>query len=123
MSFWVVRDHDGTIIGTGALKDLGHGDGEIKSTRTAPNKVRGGVASALLQHLVEHARGRGLTRLSLETGSGPFFAPARRLYEKHGFTRCPPFGDYDRPEQHLLHARAVAADLSDNMLRQQALAQ
>lgn len=36
-------------------------------------------------------------RLSLETGSDPFFAPARALYAKHGFVPCPPFGSY-RPD-------------------------
>ena len=31
---------------------------------------------------------------ALETGSDEFFAPARRLYARHGFTQCPPFGPY-----------------------------
>ena len=39
----------------------------------------------------------GFTRLSLETGSAGFFAPARRLYEKFGFEYCGPFADY-RPD-------------------------
>jgi putative acetyltransferase len=39
----------------------------------------------------------GFTRLSLETGSAEFFAPARRLYEKFGFEYCEPFADY-RPD-------------------------
>jgi putative acetyltransferase len=30
----------------------------------------------------------------LETGTEDYFAPARRLYLRHGFTECPPFGDY-----------------------------
>lgn len=37
---------------------------------------------------------RGLTRLSLETGSMAFFEPARALYQRHGLVDCPPFGDY-----------------------------
>jgi len=40
------------------------------------------------------ARRRGYARVSLETGSQDFFAPARRLYERHGFVECGPFGDY-----------------------------
>jgi putative acetyltransferase len=39
----------------------------------------------------------GFTRLSLETGSAEFFAPARKLYEKFGFASCGPFADY-RPD-------------------------
>lgn len=36
----------------------------------------------------------GLSRLSLETSSWSYFAPARELYLKHGFRECQPFGDY-----------------------------
>ena len=35
-----------------------------------------------------------IKRLTLETGSMEYFAPARKLYEKHGFTPCEPFGEY-----------------------------
>jgi putative acetyltransferase len=40
---------------------------------------------------------RGLSRLSLETGSWPYFDPARALYARFGFKPCEPFGDY-RPD-------------------------
>lgn len=46
------------------------------------------------RHLITEAADRGVTRLSLETGSMAFFAPARRLHERHGFVYCGPFGDY-----------------------------
>ena len=36
-----------------------------------------------------------LPALFLETGSQEFFAPARRLYERHGFAACPPFAGYE----------------------------
>jgi putative acetyltransferase len=32
--------------------------------------------------------------LSLETGSWPYFQPARALYRSVGFVECPPFGEY-----------------------------
>jgi putative acetyltransferase len=35
-----------------------------------------------------------VARLSLETGSFGYFAPAVALYEAHGFAECPPFGSY-----------------------------
>lgn len=35
-----------------------------------------------------------MNRVSLETGSMDFFAPARAFYRKAGFTDCPPFGSY-----------------------------
>jgi putative acetyltransferase len=49
---------------------------------------------AMLQHLIAQARAAGHTRVSLETGSQDFFAPARALYERHGFVPCEPFADY-----------------------------
>ena len=55
---------------------------------------RKGVASAMLEHIMLEARKMGLSRLSLETGSWPYFAPARELYLQHGFVECPPFGSY-----------------------------
>ncbi|KPC75482.1 GCN5 family acetyltransferase, partial [Streptomyces sp. NRRL F-6602] len=80
-----------------ALAEIGPGHAELKSMRTDPARRRGGIATALLTHIVTEARLRGHRRLSLETGSDPFFAPARALYAKHGFVPCPPFGSY-RPD-------------------------
>lgn len=67
--------------------------------RTEPALRGAGIASAMLRHAVDDARARGVLRLSLETGSQPFFAPARAMYAKHGFAECPPFGAY-RPDPH-----------------------
>lgn len=89
-SVWI----DGAVVGIGALRELGGGVGEIKSMRTHPDHLRRGVAAALLERIIEAARGRGLTRLSLETGSGPAFEPALALYRRRGFVSGPAFGDY-----------------------------
>ena len=82
------------MLGCGALKELAPTHGEIKSMRTASAHRRGGVARAMLQHIIAEARRRSYSRLSLETGSMPAFGPARRLYESFGFTYCSPFADY-----------------------------
>ena len=82
------------LLGCGALKELDPVHGEIKSMRTARAHLRQGVARALLVFMVEEARRRGYTRLSLETGSQESFEPARRLYASFGFEPCPPFGGY-----------------------------
>ncbi|HEV2638483.1 MAG TPA: GNAT family N-acetyltransferase [Actinocrinis sp.] len=82
------------LLGCGALKALDAEHGEIKSMRTAPEHLGRGVASALLGHIIIEAGRAGLTRLSLETGSFEFFAPARALYTKFGFESCGPFGAY-----------------------------
>jgi putative acetyltransferase len=86
------------IAGMGALKDLGGGEGELKSMRTHPDFLRRGVASALLEHIIEVARARGMARLSLETGSGPYFESALSLYRRRGFVDGEAFGDYQRSE-------------------------
>lgn len=53
-----------------------------------------GVAGAILAEIIATARRAGLTALNLETGVEPYFASARRLYERHGFTIRGPFADY-----------------------------
>jgi putative acetyltransferase len=102
ITFWTARDDDGTLLGCGALNRLDvPGDrartgphGEIKSMRTAAHARGRGVASALLDAVLAEARRREYTRISLETGPQDYFAPARRLYARHGFTECGPFGSY-----------------------------
>lgn len=83
-----------TLLGCGALRDLGGGHLEIKSMRTARHQRGHGTGTALLRHLLDEARRRGAVRVSLETGTEPYFAPARRLYARHGFVECAPFGSY-----------------------------
>ena len=86
---------DGVLLGCAALKELDSAHAELKSMRTTAASRGTGVGRALLAHLVGLARDRGYTRLSLETGTQPFFAPARTLYAAHGFAPTGPFGDYE----------------------------
>lgn len=93
ITFWTARE-DGRLLGCAALKELGADEGEVKSMRTATAARGRGVAAALLRCVLAEATGRGYVSLHLETGSQDFFAPARRLYARHGFTECGPFADY-----------------------------
>jgi putative acetyltransferase len=93
--------HADNIAGVAALKRLTPTHGELKSMRTHPAYLRRGAARALLVHLITHSRAAGLTRLSLETGSGPAFTPAHTLYLAHGFIPGPRFADY--PENGFSH--------------------
>lgn len=93
VTFWTAWDSE-DLLGCGALQELDARHGEIKSVRTAGAYLRRGVARAILQHLVDEARARGYTRLSLETGSGKAFAPAAQLFASFGFENCGPFSDY-----------------------------
>jgi putative acetyltransferase len=93
LTFWSIWAN-GELLGCGALKELDHRHGEIKSMRTAKAHLRKGIGSVLMQQIIAEAKRRGYTRLSLETGATEYFHPAHRLYHKHGFEKCPPFGDY-----------------------------
>lgn len=93
VTVWTAR-RDGALLGCGALKELDRRHGELKSMRTAAAARGQGVGSAVLRHLLGVARERGYTRVSLETGAQAFFEPAHRLYARHGFVECEPFGDY-----------------------------
>jgi putative acetyltransferase len=93
VTFWSAWEGD-AVVGVGALKRLSVGHGEVKSMHTAEAARGRGVGSAMLRQIMAAARARGMSRLSLETGSWPYFAPARALYARHGFVECPPFGDY-----------------------------
>jgi putative acetyltransferase len=95
---WVARDGD-RVIGTGGLATLEPGHEELKSMRTDPVRRGNGIATRLLDHLLQDARARDIRRISLETGSMDFFAPARALYAKAGFVPCAPFGSYG-PDHH-----------------------
>nr|WP_245201570.1 GNAT family N-acetyltransferase [Sphingomonas trueperi] len=89
-SAWAGAD----LLGMGALKQLDATHGEVKSMRTVPAQLGKGIGAAVLEHILAVARARGLTRLSLETGTAPAFEPAIRLYTRYGFAPCPPFGRY-----------------------------
>ena len=93
MTFWSAWEDD-AVVGVGALKRLSADHGEVKSMYTAEAARGRGVGSAMLRHIMAAARAKGMSRVSLETGSWPYFAPARALYARHGFVECPAFGDY-----------------------------
>jgi putative acetyltransferase len=93
MTFWSMWDGD-TVVGIGALKQLSADHGEVKSMHTAEAARGRGVGSAMLRHIIAAARARGMSRLSLETGSWAYFEPAHALYRRHGFVECGPFGEY-----------------------------
>ena len=98
VAFYTLWDGE-TLAAMGALKvhDAAPGEaklGEIKSMRTATDYLKSGRGRTMLAHIIEEARGRGLTRLALETGSGPAFEPAIAMSARHGFTPCDAFAGY-----------------------------
>lgn len=93
ITFWTVWQNQ-QLVGCGAIKELDPVHGEIKSMRTSTTHRGKGIATFVLRHIIEEAVRRGYQRVSLETGSMPFFEPARRLYRAHGFVECGPFANY-----------------------------
>jgi putative acetyltransferase len=106
ITFWTLWDNT-QLAGCGALKTLDREHAEIKSMRTANAYRRRGVAAQLLQHILAQAVQRGLTRISLETGSMEYFAPARELYRRYGFSECGPFGDYKEDPHSLFMTKSL----------------
>jgi len=93
IKFWSIWDED-TLIGCGALKFLDKYHGEFKSIRVIDDFRKKGYGFKIINHLIQEAKKLNIKKLSLETGSGIFFIPARKLFEKVGFKKCAPFAHY-----------------------------
>lgn len=106
ITFWSAWQ-EGELLGCGALKQLDTQHGEVKSMRTARAHLRKGVASGILQHIINEAERRSYNRLSLETGSMVAFEPAQALYASFGFEYCGPFADYNEDPNSVFMTRQL----------------
>lgn len=79
------------ILGCGALADKGE-YGEIKFMFVHEDARGKGVANALMRQIEDQARESNLSELKLETGN--LLHAALKLYARHGYSQCAPFGDY-----------------------------
>ena len=93
IKFWSIWEEN-TLIGCGALKFLDENHGEFKSIRVIDDFRKKGYGFKIINHLIEEAKKLDVKKLSLETGSGDFFLPARKLFQKVGFEKCSPFTHY-----------------------------
>ena len=93
IKFWSLWENN-KLIGCGALKFLEKGHGEFKSIRVADEFRKKGIGERIINHLIEEAKKLEISKLSIETGAGEFFLPARKLFSKFGFKKCPPFAHY-----------------------------
>lgn len=89
--FLVARDVDGAAVGCAALVNKQE-YGEVKRMFVDEQRRGLGTGRKLLEHLVMFARMSGLSVLRLETGIHQ--PEAIGLYERLGFERRAPFGDY-----------------------------
>ena len=95
IKFWSVWE-ESTLVGCGALKFLSQDHGEFKSIRVVDDFRKKGYGLKIINHLIEEAKNLNVNKLSLETGSGNFFLPARKLFQKVGFKICSPFAHYKK---------------------------
>ena len=94
IKFWSLWE-ESDLMGCGALKFLDKEHGEFKSIRVNDKFRNKGNGSKIINHLINEAKKLNIKRLSLETGSGKFFTPARKLFVKCGFKVCNPFSHYE----------------------------
>ena len=93
IKFWSLWENE-KLFGCGALKFLEKGHGEFKSIRVHDNFREKGNGIKVINHLIEEAKKLDIKRLSIETGAGDFFIPARKLFNKCNFLPCEPFAHY-----------------------------
>jgi putative acetyltransferase len=95
IKFWSLWYND-RLMGCGALKFLDKNHGEFKSIRIHDEFRKKGNGINVINHLIEEAKKLSIIKLSLETGAGDFFKPARKLFYKCGFEPCKPFAHYKK---------------------------
>ena len=93
IKFWSLWEND-KLMGCGALKFLDDNHGEFKSIRIHNNFRNKNYGIKVIDHLIDEAKKLNIKKISIETGAGDFFLPARKLFKKCGFTPCEPFAHY-----------------------------
>jgi GNAT superfamily N-acetyltransferase len=91
VAFFVIRQ-DGMPAGCGGVKLFGAAYGEIKRMYVRPQFRCLGLGKLMLHHLAGYTRQQGMTVLRLETGI--YQTEAMGLYERFGFQRRSPLGEY-----------------------------
>lgn len=94
VAFFVMRYNE-ELAGCGGVKTFAGDYAEVKRMYVRPHLRGKGLAKHMLEHLAEHARQQGVGLLRLETGI--YQTEAIGLYERMGFVRIDPFGEY-RPD-------------------------
>tara|TARA_B110000259_G_C13901608_1_gene357095 strand:+ start:449 stop:916 length:468 start_codon:yes stop_codon:yes gene_type:complete len=93
IKFWSLWEKS-SLIGSGALKFLNKEHGEFKSIRVNDKLKKKGYGFKIIKHLINEAEKLDIKKISVETGAGKFFMPARGLFIKCGFKVSDPFSHY-----------------------------
>lgn len=89
---FLIALRSGQPVGCGALRRIETNTGEVKRMYVVPPERGRGVGRAILSAIEAEARALRLSRLVLETGVRQ--TEAQALYQRSGFSRIEPFGEY-----------------------------
>ena len=109
IKFWSLWESN-DLMGCGALKFLDKEHGEFKSIRVHDDFRNKGKGTKVIKHLINEARKLEIKRISIETGAGKFFEPARKLFQKCNFELCEPFAHYKKDINSLYLTKLIDND-------------
>ena len=109
IKFWSLWLNE-KLFGCGALKILNDKHGEFKSIRIHDDFRERGNGIKLIEHLIFEAKKLGIKRISIETGAGLFFEPARKLFKKCKFVTCKPFAHYKEDINSIYYTKQINND-------------
>ena len=107
--FWSLWENE-KLFGCGALKFLDKEHGEFKSIRIHDSYRNKGNGIKVINHLIIEAKKLNIKRISIETGSGKFFEPARKIFKKCNFLPCKPFAHYKEDVNSMYFTKQINND-------------
>ena len=110
IKFWSLWQNK-KLMGCGALKFLEEDHGEFKSIRVHDDFRNQGYGIRVINHLIDEAKKLNIERISIETGSGKFFEPARKLFKRCNFKPCEPFAHYKEDINSIYLTKLINNDL------------
>ena len=106
IKFWSLWEEE-QLMGCGALKFIDKNHGEFKSIRVHDKFRNKGKGIKIINHLIEEAQKLNIKKISLETGAGDFFEPARKLFHKCEFQPCEPFAHYKEDKNSIYLSKLI----------------
>jgi len=109
VAFFVTR-HAGIPAGCGGIKLFGTDYGELKRMYVRPQFRGLGLGKLMIDTLARHAKENHVHILRLETGI--YQTDAVHLYERYGFERRGPFGEYREDPLSIYYELALSANVT-----------
>ena len=103
--FFVIR-YEGQPVGCGGVKLFGTEYGEVKRMYVRPAFRGKGFGKKILNRLADYSQARSVNLLRLETGIHQ--TEAIMLYERYGFQRRSPFGEYKEDPMSIYFEKTIA---------------